>query len=250
MVRSADRIDRQTLRGQRGGARPRRGLDRRPDRNVELGAQLRHHVQRRQLRAGDEQGLALRRHRAQRQVEHLLLGDAAEFRRGLAVEAVQRLDLDAGRFEIAAQAVVHRRQIRRHHRRAGNAFAAQGVHHGAGRAHHGRVRARAQLVHHAGIAGGAAEKAGRRAAIDHQIELPIGKRLDGDQGRFAVRRQILEQQRARRALHARDRNWRQRGTERGNLRLHRGVVFRHHDQGLDVSPHEILGLTDRRQQFT
>src|SRR3984885_10121675 len=80
----------------RSGARPRRRLDRRPDGNIKFAAQLSDCVERRQLRAGEEKALALFRHGPSREFKHLVFGNRAEFRGGLAEETVQRLDPAAG----------------------------------------------------------------------------------------------------------------------------------------------------------
>src|ERR1700676_971275 len=87
---------RKALMRQGRGAGPGGRLDRRPYGNAEFDTQLRDDAERRQLRTGDEQALAPWRHRRSRQFEHLILGDRPEFRGGLAEEAVQGLDLDAG----------------------------------------------------------------------------------------------------------------------------------------------------------
>src|ERR1700722_9967169 len=220
------------------GARPRGRLDRRPDRNFKLAAQLRDGAKCRQLRAGQEQAVALWRHGPSREFDHLIFGNGAEFRGGLAEETVQGLDPDAGRLEIVAQAVIDRLEIRRHHRGLRNARFAQHVDHGASGRDNGRAGAFAQGLNHRRIAVGAAEEAGGGAAIDHEIPRLRCKLRDRGQCRLGIGRQIFKQQRARRTLDARHRKRRERRAQRGNFRLHRGVVLGHHDQGLDVGGHQ------------
>src|ERR1700722_19022890 len=114
------------------GARPSGRLDRRPDGDVELATQLRDCVECRQLRAGQEKAFALRRYGSLRQFDHLIFGNGAEFGGGLAEKAVQCFDPHAGRLEIAAQAVIDRLEIRRHHRGLRDFAVAQYLNHGAG----------------------------------------------------------------------------------------------------------------------